>query len=425
MVLGYGGFLGLSTYDYRQELKTKTNKDLQTQEIVKLRRMFTCAYIAAGGLGGAAFTFGGSLIAVGISGRRWRVADRKLGLIREELTRRGIPHHKLKTKDVLIPAVSCLIGGAVAHGIDFGLGELVDVGNAQIDGPIRESESLNLTPLDEVFAGVEQPGAAAAGLLNGFLHQGHVISDGGVQIHEAINNTASLAPSPDATAASIIIDPEQLCQTIALATGTEMGQAPALQSEDLAGYSLAWTAATYAMEAFENPDHYRKAVKHLGCRRFYGLKPNHLSCDGCKQAIPSGQYMREHHHNYSPDPQTIRGLHYSDFGCHSANTVFLLDCCQCESDNYDLCLSCYNGGKRCRCGRANAIGLHKLQVAIQGNADFVQCRGTIRDRQSYSSKDCDGCKARISQGRYYRKCIGVFQNLLLLAPRNAFITLRN
>lgn len=105
MVLGYGNFLGLSTFKYKTKLRGQTLQDLKKQEIVKIRMQFASMWTVASGIGWAYFTFGGSLIVSGMGGRKWRVADRKLKLIREELARRGEPIHKVDWKDVMVPLV--------------------------------------------------------------------------------------------------------------------------------------------------------------------------------------------------------------------------------------------------------------------------------------------------------------------------------
>lgn len=50
MVLGYGGFLGLSSAEYRAELKERTDEALQKQEIAKLRGMMSSSFAMAAGI---------------------------------------------------------------------------------------------------------------------------------------------------------------------------------------------------------------------------------------------------------------------------------------------------------------------------------------------------------------------------------------
>lgn len=110
MGLGYGGFLGLSSAEYRAQLKERTDEELQHQEIAKLRSMMSSAFAVGTGISGAVLTAGGTLILAGLSGRKYRVAGRKRALVQEELTCRGIPLHALELKDFAIPVVASMAG---------------------------------------------------------------------------------------------------------------------------------------------------------------------------------------------------------------------------------------------------------------------------------------------------------------------------
>lgn len=129
MVLGFGGFFGLSTTRYREKLKSARPEDLKKQEVVKTRARLACTWSIISGFVSAHFTFGGSLLVSGIGGRKWRVADRKLGMIRKELTSRGVPLHKLDLKDVGITLVGVAAGTAAGAGIDVGIGSLFNIGD--------------------------------------------------------------------------------------------------------------------------------------------------------------------------------------------------------------------------------------------------------------------------------------------------------
>lgn len=397
MVLGYGGFLGLSSKDYRAELKDRTDQQLQEQEIIKLRRQFLYGALMGGGLSAAPVTLGGSLITVGISGRKYRVADRKLDLIREELKSRGIAPHKLEIKDVAIPVTAGVASLGVGAGLDIGLSELAHIGNVVGAGPIGITSSLEVTPLDSISAGAANASNAVEGFADGFLNQGTVIAQGGITIRDALESTAD--PSAIAQPAqSILFDQAQLHEMIASASGEQLGQAAALHLQSVTGQVVAMQCTFWACESLENPDHFRRAVNHLGCSRLYGLQhSDYLCCAACGGSIKSGQYMRQYHPSFC---QSAQGLH--QFAVDNLTEVHFSDCCQCRSDEYDLCLPCFDGGTRCNCGPSK---LRCLQLALNINAKVERCRSAakIRRQQNFPYLRCDVCRHDVKQGRYYGK----------------------
>lgn len=189
MPLGYGGFLGLSSNKYRAKLRGQTNQELQAQEINEMRRLFSCAYGVCGGIATSFFTCGGTLVVAAVSGREWRVADRKLEMIREELTSRGIPIHELEAKYVVIPLAGCLLGSAVGIGVDEVAGQMVSIGDFTTGGPDNTLDAMGLTGTETPASGLmHHPVAALHGLEQGVQGQGHEISEG-IHMIEVLGNT--------------------------------------------------------------------------------------------------------------------------------------------------------------------------------------------------------------------------------------------
>lgn len=129
---------------------------------------FASVYSIAAGAGWAYFKFGGSLIVSGIGGRKWRVADRKLKLIREELASRGEQLHKVDWKDVAIPLTASAIGTVAGVGIETGIGSLIHVSDA-----ITTSFSGNSSAITdpELQAILSNPSTAAHGFIEGVAIQ--------------------------------------------------------------------------------------------------------------------------------------------------------------------------------------------------------------------------------------------------------------
>lgn len=85
----------------------------------------------------------------------------------------------------------------------------------------------------------------------------------------------------------------------------------------------------------------------------------------------------------------------------------LLDCCECHSDDYELCLPCYKRGKRCKC--CAPWGLHCLQLAFNSNADCEESQLAVKARlQRPGRLTCDICARHIKQGRYYGERVQLY-----------------
>ena len=160
MVLNYGNFLGLSIFNYRAKLRGRTVEDLKKQKIQKIRGQFVSLLSVTSGISWAYFTMSGSLIVLDIENRKWRVVNRKLKLIREELICRDEPIHKVTRKDVMTPLISSAIGTAVGASIDVGIGSLSNIS----DLSFTYSGGNLMTTLQAMFS---KPSSAAHGFIEG------------------------------------------------------------------------------------------------------------------------------------------------------------------------------------------------------------------------------------------------------------------
>ncbi|KAF4536844.1 uncharacterized protein LTHEOB_11851 [Lasiodiplodia theobromae] len=291
MVLGYGGFFGLDDYEYQKHLREMSSQDLQKQEIAKLRRQITCALSIAVGICMVVLTRGGSLIiASTVGGRRWRVAHRKLEMIRAELTRRGIPLHKLDSKDIEIPLLAQCVGAAVGAGLDFGLSTLVEINDvADFASGQTVFPGLVLDPELEQTASV--PKAAAHGVLYGAINQPEHALQGAQSVAELIG----IAPGDQSSnvamvnSSSFSIDNAEIDLTNSL--GQQLGEDAALSLESGFGEIIAQQLCWWITESFEDGDWYREASEHLGCSRLCGVRS--MKCNSCSKEITSGFYWRK------------------------------------------------------------------------------------------------------------------------------------
>ncbi|KAK0642661.1 hypothetical protein DIS24_g8792 [Lasiodiplodia hormozganensis] len=190
MTFGYGGFFGLDEEEYRKKLRKASTEDPKKQEIAKTRRQVSCGLTVGSGVGWAVFTFGASLAFSAIGGRKWRVANRKLKMIQEELQRRQEKLHKTDWKDVCIPGTAFLVGNAVGVGLDFG-----------IDGVYG---TVNPTPADGLQDMISQPQEAVQDFYGGVISETNhiVVSDG---THIADPGTGSTAHNLGANTAQDLV----------------------------------------------------------------------------------------------------------------------------------------------------------------------------------------------------------------------------
>ncbi|PVH76104.1 hypothetical protein DL98DRAFT_536010 [Cadophora sp. DSE1049] len=122
--MGLDDFFHFDSDEYAAKLAYYSDIEIKQREVTKMRQFISGSCAVGGGLGAAAATGGLSLSISAIGARRAVVANRKLNLIRAELTRRGIVFHKMTMRDRMIPAASALVSLGV--GTVVGL-ELADV----------------------------------------------------------------------------------------------------------------------------------------------------------------------------------------------------------------------------------------------------------------------------------------------------------
>ena len=276
MVLGYGGFFGLSSTEYEAKLRSAKTEDLKKQEIVKTRAQVAAALSLFSGFAFAHTTLGGSLIVSLAGGRKWRVADRKLEMIRGELSRRGVPLHKFDWRDIVISIGACAVG----LGVDYGVGNLINLGDTILPtsgssgaghalptSHIPYSQQFHEMIIDPVDAlhGVEQGAGAQPELL---LH------------HGTLSIAHILGTSSSDTPVQIVpLNPPALNAPIAEQVGAQLGVEGTHSVEQNAGeiifQQLSWRLA----ESIEHHEWSRQAARLLRSSHYGGASK--LYCEGC------------------------------------------------------------------------------------------------------------------------------------------------
>lgn len=328
---------------YRAKCAERPTPKLQEEEVKKLRQHFAASASMALGLSHAVQTAG---LTLGVSAwglRRYFIAKEKLAIIREELTKRGVPLHDMSKRDAAIP----LGATAVGMGLGAGIGHLVGGAIAAPDVPVPipghsgGGAAMHLLQAD--------PEAAAHGFAQGIAEQanavghavhGTILGHGAEQVmHAAVTEGAS-------------------GHTVGYAAGIMAAK----KMEELLGECVGETVFAYAMEKLLDPEIKLELKLRGKCTRLQG--PLGQYCRGCGESIRHGKFAH---------------------------------CCE-ESDDFDLCSKCREAGTSCACSDNQML---TMQKCVAGDV-LVSEKGDARRRLATVSEiRCVACQRLITQGRYY------------------------
>jgi hypothetical protein len=267
-------FFGCEWDEYAQRISTYTTQHLRTQEIVKTRQLMSASWTIGGGIGGAAFTMGGTLAVSVYGSRRYRVAHKKLELIQAELTRRGVVLHKLDCKDILIPVAAGLVGLGAGIGLDqiaMATTNTIPMGDNMPTGPAATD------------AVVANPGDAVQAIVPGFSQQV-------AEMGQALQGVGEgIVPGSDASQALLAantswVTAPNIETAVGFHTGMLMAQAVEKSIISIISAQCAWSL----MEAMTSMD--RSCTQHP-CSLVVGAVVN---CDHCTTVIRSGIYWRKY-----------------------------------------------------------------------------------------------------------------------------------
>jgi hypothetical protein len=270
-------FFGCDWDEYAQRISGYTTERLCKQEVVKTRQVVSASCTIGGGIGGAAFTMGGTLAVAAYGSRRFRVANKKLKLIRAELTQRSVPLHTLDYKDFLIPFGASIIG----LGAGIGLDQVAMAVTNTIPMEVQIGSPTGSTAINAVTA---NPGDAVQSIVPGFTEQ---IDEMGLALHgvgEGIIPGSDLSQAMLAAHTSWVAAPD-LESAVGFYAGMLMAQAAEKSIVSLISAQCAWSL----MEAVSSMDTSRT---RLPCARIVGMP---VQCDHCSTAMISGTYWRKSH----------------------------------------------------------------------------------------------------------------------------------
>lgn len=257
---------------YRAKCAERPTSKLQVEEVKKLRQHFAASASMAIGLSHAVQTAG---LTLGVSAwglRRYFIAKEKLGIIREELTKRGVPLHDMSKRDAAIP----LGASAVGMGLGAGISHLVAGAIAPPDVPVPlpgqhgGSAALHFIQAD--------PDAAAHGFAQGMTDQANAV---GHAVHGAVLGHGA----------------EQVMHAAATegASGHTVGYAAGIMAakkmEEMLAECVGETVFAYSMEKLLDPVINIELRSKGKCTRLQG--PLGQYCRGCGESIRHGKFARE------------------------------------------------------------------------------------------------------------------------------------
>jgi hypothetical protein len=124
------------------------------------------------------------------------------------------------------------------------------------------------------------------------------------------------------------------------------------------------------------------------CRRFEasftGAALAFLTCTYCEKRIGRSDYYRKR----TP----------------AIPLTYLLDCCECDKDDFDVCIDCYNQGRRCHNKDEHPVLvlLHDPRSILENISEELPILSRLHRKSE--TIYCDRCSSRIdfNRWRFYR-----------------------
>lgn len=255
---------------YRAKCAERPTIKLQEEEIRKLRQHFAASASMGIGLSHAVQTAGLTLGVSAFALRRYYVAKEKLAIIREELTKRGVPLHDMSKRDAFIPLGTAAVGLGVGAGISHLVAGTIAAPDVPVPGPHGGSLAMHYIQDD--------PEAAAHGFAQGITDQANAVGQAahgallGHGVEQVVTQTGAEGVSGHAV-------------------GYAAGIMAAKKMEEMLAECIGETVFAYAMEKLLDPE-IKIELKLKGkCTRLQG--PLGQFCRGCGESIRHGKFARE------------------------------------------------------------------------------------------------------------------------------------
>lgn len=125
-------------------------------------------------------------------------------------------------------------------------------------------------------------------------------------------------------------------------------------------------------------------------------------CSHCKNSIRQGRHYRK------------SSLIYNLCGTRIYYwPQFLIDCCNCDGDDFDLCHSCYSCGIRCQIPSKHTLQLNLVSDATALSQFKDTCKRNGRATKTFTHGACSRCMERIITGYFWRSFHSLCQNCMV------------
>ncbi|GKT57463.1 hypothetical protein ColTof4_09455 [Colletotrichum tofieldiae] len=354
-------FFDFDEREYAVRISTYDADHLRKQEIVKTRQIYAASGSIGSGIGGAAFTAGATLAITAYGSRRYYVARKKLQLIQQEVANRGYSLHEPQKRDFLIPVAASMI----SVGVGAGLGSIAAAStntSLMVDGGFAPPGTSVVEAL------VANPGDTIGGALDGAAQQSYEMVQAGLGV------AAGTLPGTDECVQmlaqnTVWVPADSASQAVGFQAGMVLAQAAEKAFAGLASNVIA-TSVMEGIWSIQMSREFSSCPRHLGVTK--------LTCRMCDEKISDSWYWH---------------------------------CCECNFDNYDLCIGCYKKDARCP-GESHTL----KPVQKAENPDFIPgisndlyastkvSPGTyeVKETMSRPMIQCGCCSAIVYQGMRYR-----------------------
>lgn len=271
--MGLNDTFDFSASVYRTKCAERPTSRLQEEEIRKLRQHFAASASMAIGVAHSVQTAGLTLGVSAFGMRRYFVAKEKLAIIREELTKRGVPLHDMTKRDAAIPLGASAVGMGMGAGIGHLVGDVIVAPDVPL--PVSGPHGGGGTALHFIQG---DPGAALHGFAQGLSDQANAV---GQAVHGAVlghgaEQFVTAASSEDVSGHTV---------------GYVAGLMAAKKMEETLAECVGEVVYAYALEKLLDPE-IKVELKLRGlCTRLQG--PLGQYCRSCGEAIRLGRFARK------------------------------------------------------------------------------------------------------------------------------------
>ena len=189
---------------YQAVASEATVEWLQQQEVAMMRKLVSSGY-GMGAAATASAATGGVLVLLAIyKGKSLSVAHRKFKIIRAELTRREVAHHRPEPADIIRPLAVGMLGTMIGQDIGDFVGDHSGLAHAAAAADLPPGASLSTGLLDDPEAAAHGVGGAIENLFDADNEAAAAVADP-IAYHAGMIQTQTVLGELGASAAEALL----------------------------------------------------------------------------------------------------------------------------------------------------------------------------------------------------------------------------